>query len=104
MKLELKKIAHYERLSEETNAYNADVYLDGVRCMAASNDDYEVWIIPSAASGVLYENLSMDCESIGIEKELRADISKAMSAVHTHHVTAPIARALRKQLTTDGKH
>ena len=40
MNITLKKIAIYHRLSEETTAYNADVYIDGVKSYAASNDGH----------------------------------------------------------------
>jgi hypothetical protein len=38
MKIELKKIAFYERMSEETNAFTADVYVNGVKTGYAKND------------------------------------------------------------------
>ena len=37
MKLELKKISFSEALSDETNAFTADVYIDGVKRATASN-------------------------------------------------------------------
>jgi hypothetical protein len=40
MKIELRKFAWYPRLSEETNAFNADIYIDGVRSATASNDGH----------------------------------------------------------------
>lgn len=38
MKIELRKFKHYPRLSEETVAFNADVYVDGVLVAYAEND------------------------------------------------------------------
>ena len=38
MKIELKKIAFYERMSEETNAFTADVYVNCVKTGYAKND------------------------------------------------------------------
>ena len=38
MKIELKKIAFYERMSEETNAFNADIYVNGIKTGYAKND------------------------------------------------------------------
>jgi len=38
MKIELKKISVYERLSEETTAFNAEIYADGVNIGYAKND------------------------------------------------------------------
>lgn len=38
MKIELKKIAFYERMSEETNAFTADIYVNGVKTGYAKND------------------------------------------------------------------
>jgi hypothetical protein len=38
MKIELKKIAFYERMSEETNAFTADVYVNGIKTGYAKND------------------------------------------------------------------
>lgn len=37
MKIELKKIQYYSRQSEETNAFNADLYIDGKKVGEASN-------------------------------------------------------------------
>lgn len=38
MKIELKKIKVFNSLSEETTAFTADVYVDGVKCAYARND------------------------------------------------------------------
>jgi hypothetical protein len=38
MKLELKKISHSESLSEETNAFTADFYVDGKKTAHCRND------------------------------------------------------------------
>lgn len=38
MKIELKKIAFYERMSEETNAFTADIYINDVKTGYAKND------------------------------------------------------------------
>jgi hypothetical protein len=38
MKIELKKIAFYERMSEETNAFTADIYVNGIKTGYAKND------------------------------------------------------------------
>ncbi|QIH33468.1 hypothetical protein [Sphingobacterium sp. DR205] len=37
MKIELKRIQYYSRQSEETNAFNADLYIDGKKVGEASN-------------------------------------------------------------------
>lgn len=37
MKIELRKISHNQRLSEETNAYSAQVWVDGVHICDVSN-------------------------------------------------------------------
>lgn len=37
MKIELKKFSFSERMSEETNAFTADVFVDGVKVAAAKN-------------------------------------------------------------------
>ena len=37
MKIDLKKISHNERLSEETNAYSADLWIDGKKIGTVSN-------------------------------------------------------------------
>lgn len=37
MKIELKQIKYYERLSEETNCFSAFVYVDGIKCASAEN-------------------------------------------------------------------
>jgi len=38
--IELKKFAHYPRMSEETNAYNAIIVVDGVAAIDASNNGH----------------------------------------------------------------
>lgn len=40
MKIELKKIAYNERLSQETNAFAADLYIDGRKAGIASNEGH----------------------------------------------------------------
>lgn len=38
MKIELKGVKFYEKMSEETNAFTADIYVDGKKCGFAKND------------------------------------------------------------------
>jgi hypothetical protein len=38
MKIELRKVSHYPRLSEETAAFNADLYIDGVKRGTVENE------------------------------------------------------------------
>lgn len=38
MKIELKNFQFFERMSEETNAFVADVYVNGVKVAYAKND------------------------------------------------------------------
>ena len=40
MKIELRRISHNQRLSQETNAYAADVYIDGKKAGTARNDGH----------------------------------------------------------------
>jgi hypothetical protein len=40
MKIELRKVAHYPRLSQETAAFNADLYIDGVKRATVENDGH----------------------------------------------------------------
>ncbi len=40
MKIELRRFVHYPRMSEETVAFNADVYVDGVKRGTASNEGH----------------------------------------------------------------
>ena len=40
MKIELKNIKHYESMSEETNCFQATIYIDGKRAGEASNRGY----------------------------------------------------------------
>lgn len=40
MRIELKKISYDERLSEETNAFSADLYIEGKKAGIASNRGY----------------------------------------------------------------
>ena len=47
MKIELKQVKYYERLSEETNCFTAFVYVDGIKCASAENRGYggntDIW-------------------------------------------------------------
>lgn len=38
MKIELRKVAHYPRMSQETEAFNADLYIDGVKRGTVQNE------------------------------------------------------------------
>jgi hypothetical protein len=40
MKIELRRIQHFERMSEETNCYAADLYVDGVKVGEVGNDGH----------------------------------------------------------------
>lgn len=40
MKIELRKVSHYPRLSQETEAFNADIYIDGVKRGEVENDGH----------------------------------------------------------------
>jgi len=40
MNVELRRISHYARLSQETTAFAADIYLDGVKSGTAENDGH----------------------------------------------------------------
>ena len=40
MKIELKSVKHYESMSEETNCFQATIYIDGKRVGEASNRGY----------------------------------------------------------------
>src|SRR3972149_5431468 len=53
MKVELKKLAIYPRMSEETTAFAADLWIDGVKVGHAKNDGhggmaFVDWIVPPA--------------------------------------------------------
>jgi len=37
MKIELKHFKHYERLSEETECFTANLYINGIKCATAEN-------------------------------------------------------------------
>ncbi len=40
MKIELKSIQHFEKMSEETEAFTANVYIDGYKAAFARNDGH----------------------------------------------------------------
>lgn len=40
MKIELKNFKFYERLSEETNCFVADLYVNGVKCASVKNEGH----------------------------------------------------------------
>jgi len=51
-------------------------------------EEFEVWVLPTWASGIIMETLAMDAESSMIEHELREQIKKAYDRVGTW--TVPI--------------
>lgn len=55
--IELKRISYNERLSEETFAYAADVYLDGRLFASVSNDGHGGCDMQHPANGFTYKDL-----------------------------------------------
>lgn len=62
MKIELKGVKFYEKMSEETNAFFADVYVDGKKCGFAKNDGRGGNTFVSPYGGV-NRDLFVECEN-----------------------------------------
>ena len=66
MKIELKKVSFNERMSEETNCFVADVYVDGVKCAYAKNDGRggctDISSYPN--SHELFKKVMIHCENL----------------------------------------
>ncbi len=66
MKIELKKFQFFERMSEETNAFVADVYVNGVKAGYAKNDGIggETYIHCYEGKGELIKKAEAFCKSL----------------------------------------
>jgi len=71
MKIELKSIKHSESLSEETNAFTANVYINGVLAATARNDGHggntDVCPVNPSMKGILADAEKW-CKSLPAEK------------------------------------
>ena len=66
MKIELKKFQFFERMSEETNAFVADVYANGVKIAYAKNDGHggETFYYPEPKNAKLLAEAEAYCKSL----------------------------------------
>lgn len=66
MKIELKKFQFFERMSEETNAFVADVYANGVKIAYAKNDGHggETFYYPEQKNVKLLAEAEKYCKSL----------------------------------------
>jgi hypothetical protein len=107
MKIELRRISHNQRLSQETNAYAADVYIDGKKAGTARNgadyieprelrtklDEYGKTLPPVEAYGT---SLTQNAETLLgdlldqhlTEKEYRRRIGRGILTIHEGKVWA----------------
>lgn len=70
MKFELKRIAFYERMSEETNCFAADLYINGLKAAQVKNDGHggSTDIYPFKGMRELVEEGEKYCD--GLSKEV----------------------------------
>ena len=99
MKIEIKNIKHYESMSEETNCFQATIYIDGKKAGTASNRGYgdPINIVPyelhksindyaKTLPAIKYENMEFeqDAETIigGLLTDwlIAQDLKKTMSS------------------------
>lgn len=82
--IELKKFQWYPRLSEETNAFNADVVVDGVTCISVSNAGHgggnEYW-------------------ATGLDAKRQAQFKEGMAKLQAHVKTLPPLKTEYGELT-----
>lgn len=66
MKIELKKFQFFERMSEETNAFVADVYVNGKKVAYAKNDGHggDTYYHPYATDNALLRKAEEYCLSL----------------------------------------
>lgn len=77
MKIELKNIKYAEYLSEETNAFTADVYVNGKRLLYAKNDGRggsTFYHLHSGADAILLEEAEAYCKALPSEKSEFGDL------------------------------
>lgn len=114
--LELKNIKHMESLSEETNCYRADLYLDGKKVAAVSNHghggcDNEHWFDRAAEATVhayfksLPERAASFEISAGVPYMMQPTLEDWCSEILTEWlIQRDYKRQIsRKVVTTDGK-
>jgi hypothetical protein len=66
MKIELKKFQFFERMSEETNAFVADVYANGIKIASAKNDGHggETFYYPELKNKNLLAEAEKYCKTL----------------------------------------
>ena len=66
MKIELKKFQFFERMSEETNAFVADVYANGVKIAYAKNDGHggDTFYYPEPKNAKLLAEAEAYCKTL----------------------------------------
>ena len=85
MKIELKSVKHYESMSEETNCFQATIYIDGKRVGEASNRGYgdPINITPYELHKTLDEYASalppLDYEGMQIEQDAEIIIGNLLN-------------------------
>lgn len=85
MRVELKNIKHYESLSEETNCFQATIYIDGKRAGEASNRGHgdPINILPYDLHKTLNEYAKtlppLDYEGIQIEQDAEIIIGNLLT-------------------------
>lgn len=67
MKIELKRVAHMERCSEETNCYAAQVWVDGIHVADVSNDGHGGCDHQHPAKGFTYKDIEALNQRIAAE-------------------------------------
>lgn len=76
MKIELKNIKHYPKLSDETNAFSADIYIDDVKTAHAENGGYgaETNIHEYQGKSKLLSDVRMYCKTLPKEHSNEFDV------------------------------
>ncbi len=113
MKIELRRLTHNARLSQETNAYAADVYIDGRKAGTVRNDggggESHVHITPSE----LFDRAWAWCESLPPDTsggtELKMDLPfyldmLADQAVDRYGMHPVAGLALGREALDDARH
>ncbi len=100
MKIELKKFQFFERMSEETNAFVADVYADGVRIASAKNDGHggETFYYPDQKNGGMLKKAEEYCKSLPPIKYGTFEMDMNLANFIDDLVTAELKKKDQKKL------
>ena len=100
MKIELKKISFYEKMSEETNCFRAEVYINGKNVGYAKNDGQGgcTWVYPDNQAGQkLVDEAEAYFKSLPPTKHTIGDSTVFLNPSLDGHIDELLEEHLRKK-------